>query len=417
MQFGRIEELEGAGAPAGTHQAVQQVLPLSTPRAPAQAQRKASPTTIKVIGVGGGGSNAVRSMVSAGIRDVEFIVANTDVQVLMDNPAQARVALGTRLTGGLGAGGRPSVGEEAANEDKEALAEALKGAHMVFITAGMGGGTGTGAAPIVAQVARDLGALTVAVVTKPFEFEGAVKMKVAMEGIERLRSCVDTLIVIPNQMIFKIVDKKTSIKNAFRTIDDVLRQGVQGIADVITETGQHNIDFADVKAIMAGAGEAIMGIGFGSGDSRAIDAAVGAIRNPLLEDACLEGAKSVLVNVTHSGDLTPFELQDIVNTVIAEASGEFTVKWGTVEDPSVPEGQIKVTVIATGFNREIRIKDAPEQKAKEGDFIGWEEWNSITERPAVRGLSSRNGSFPEELEIPTVFRERTRLFAQERGQA
>ncbi len=378
-------------------------------------ERRVTPTVIKVIGVGGGGSNAVTRMIDSGLSGVEFIVANTDVQALNCSRAPVKLALGTRLTGGLGAGGKPPVGENAANEDREAIIQALRGANMVFVTAGMGGGTGTGAAPIIAQVAKEIGALTVGVVTKPFEFEGRVKMQLAENGIAKLRECVDTLIVIPNQMLFKVVDKRTSVKDSFRTADDVLRQSVQGISDVITIAGDVNIDFADVKTTMEGKGDALMGIGVGKGDNRAVDAAIAAIRNPLLEDVAIDGAKNVLVNVTGGEDMTLFEFQDVIQTITESASPDTLIIPGMVCDSSLKD-EIRVTVIATGFQSGIRIKEsAVEKKTVEGDFIQWEEWRSITDRPGARGLSSRNGAFPEELDIPTVIREKNRFASQERG--
>jgi cell division protein FtsZ len=379
------------------------------------AERKPTPTVIKVIGVGGGGSNAVMRMMEAGVRGVDFIVANTDVQALGRSDAYLKLPLGARLTGGLGAGGKPQVGENAANEDRDAIAAALKGSNMVFVTAGMGGGTGTGAAPIIAQVARDLGALTVGVVTKPFDFEGRVKMQLAEEGIAKLREHVDTLLVIPNQLLFKVVDKKTNVREAFRIADDVLRQSVQGISDVITVAGDINIDFADVKTTMEGKGDALMGVGVGRGETRAQDAAMAAIKNPLLEDICMDGARNVLVNVTGGENLSLFEFQEVVQAITAQASPETLVISGMVNDPTYTD-QLQVTVIATGFSSSLRIKDVgPEKKAAEGDFMHWEEWRNITERPQVRGLSSRNGSFPEELDIPTVIREKNRLQPAERA--
>jgi len=377
-------------------------------------ERKPTPTVIKVIGVGGGGSNAVSRMMEAGVKGVEFIVANTDLQALARSDAQVKLPLGARLTGGLGAGGKPNVGESAAAEDKEAIAQALRGANMVFVTAGMGGGTGTGAAPIIAEVARETGALTVGVVTKPFAFEGKVKMQLAEEGIARLREHVDTLLVIPNQLLFKVVDKKTNVREAFRVADDVLRQSVQGISDVITVAGEINIDFADVRTTMEGKGDALMGVGIAAGDKRAADAAMAAIHNPLLEDVCMDGARNVLVNVTGGESMSLFEFQEVVETITAQASPDTLVISGMVNDPAMGD-EIKVTVIATGFNAPIRMKPLEEEKkAGEGDFMHWEEWRNIAERPAVRGLSSRNGAFPEELDIPTVIREKNRYQPVER---
>ncbi|MBN2874013.1 MAG: cell division protein FtsZ, partial [Spirochaetales bacterium] len=267
-------------------------------------------TVIKVIGAGGGGSNAVNRMMEAGLRNVEFIVANTDLQALGRSRAAVKLGLGAKITHGLGAGGKPEIGEKAAMEDRAVVSEALQGADMVFITAGMGGGTGTGSAPVIAQIAKELGALTVAIVTKPFDFEGKVKMRLAEEGIEKLREAVDTLIIIPNQHLLKIVEKRTPIREAFKLADDVLRQGVQGISDLITVAGEINIDFADVNTVMSGQGDAIMGIGTARGDNRAVEAAEKAVSNPLLEDARIDGAKSILINITGGESFTLNEYEE-----------------------------------------------------------------------------------------------------------
>jgi len=254
----------------------------------------------------------------------------------------------------------------------------------------------------------------VGVVTKPFAFEGKVKMQLAEEGIARLREHVDTLLVIPNQLLFKVVDKKTNVREAFRVADDVLRQSVQGISDVITVAGEINIDFADVRTTMEGKGDALMGVGIAAGDKRAADAAMAAIHNPLLEDVCMDGARNVLVNVTGGESMSLFEFQEVVETITAQASPDTLVISGMVNDPAMGD-EIKVTVIATGFNAPIRMKPLEEEKkAGEGDFMHWEEWRNIAERPAVRGLSSRNGAFPEELDIPTVIREKNRYQPVER---
>ena len=272
-------------------------------------------TVIKVIGAGGGGSNAVNRMISCGVQGVEFVAANTDLQALEKSEAKMKLPLGTKLTGGLGAGGNPDVGEQAAEEDKETIKNILKGADMVFITAGMGGGTGTGSAPVIARIAKEIGALTVAVVTKPFGFEQKRKMDLAESGIEKLYNEVDTLITIPNENLMKIVEKNTPIREAFLKADDVLRQGVQGISDLITQHGDINIDFADVKAVMNGQGEALMGIGTGRGDNRAIDAATSAINNPLLEDANIDGAMGLLVNVAGGHSLALSEYKEIMDII------------------------------------------------------------------------------------------------------
>ncbi len=370
----------------------------------------ASLTIIKVIGAGGGGSNAVNRMIAAGLRNVQFIVANTDLQALNLSRADIKLGLGAKVTHGLGAGGKPEVGEKAALEDRDSIAQALKGADMVFVTAGMGGGTGTGSAPVIAQVARDLGALTVGVVTKPFDFECRVKARLAEEGIEKLRQAVDTLIVIPNQHLLKVVDRRTPIKQAFFLADDVLRQGVQGISDLITIPGEINIDFADVRTVMQGMGDAIMGIGYASGDNRAIEAAGKAINNPLLEDARINGARNILVNVTGGEDFSLTEYEEIINIITESADPEALVIPGSVTDPSIGD-EVRVTVIATGFNRimrpEVSGRDARRPTGLE-DYLSSEEWKTITESPTQRGkqyLLGRNTN-EEELDIPAVLRDR-----------
>ncbi|MCR5725662.1 MAG: cell division protein FtsZ [Treponema sp.] len=309
----------------------------------------ASPTVIKVIGCGGGGSNAVNRMIDANIQNVDFIAINTDLQALAKSKAQCRVQIGQKVTGGLGSGGKPEVGEESAKEDVEAITNILKGANMVFVTAGMGGGTGTGSAPIVAKIARELGALTVGVVTTPFDFEGRVRMQQAQEGIKKLHEEVDALIVIPNQQLLKIVDKKAPIRQAFLVADDVLRQGVQGISSIITQPGDVNTDFADVTTAMKGQGDAILGIGIGEGENRAVDAATAAINNKLLEDSRIDGAKNVLINICASEDLSLAETDEIGKIVTASADPNVRVFWGQVIDPNMGDS-VSVTVIATGFN-------------------------------------------------------------------
>src|SRR4030042_1420799 len=321
-------------------------------------QHPANITVLKVSGVGGGGSNAVNRMIAGGLRNCQFAAANTDQQALQMSKAQTRLALGSKLTGGLGAGGMPEVGEKAAIEDEERIREVLEGADMVFITAGMGGGTGTGGAPVVARVAREQGALSVAVVTKPFDFEGKRKMHRAEEGIEKLRREVDTLIVIPNQYLLKIVERRTPIREAFLMADDVLRQGVQGISDLITEPGEINIDFADVRTIMKGNGDALMGIGLGHGDNRAVDAATNAINNPLPEDAKIEGARGILVNVTGGPDFCLSEYEEVLKIITASADSEALVIAGTSINEAL-EDELRVTVIATGFNGEREGGEQP----------------------------------------------------------
>jgi cell division protein FtsZ len=305
-------------------------------------------TVIKVIGVGGGGSNAVNRMIEAGIRDVDFLAANTDSQALNRCLAPVKVPLGRNITKGLGAGGKPDVGAAAAEEDKEALKACLEGADMVFVTAGMGGGTGTGAAPIVARVAKELGALTVAVVTRPFGFEGGRKSKLAQDGIEKLMKSVDAIITIPNDKLLSLAGAHAPINEAFLKADDVLRMGVQGISEIITVEGQINVDFGDVKTVMEGKGLVLMGIGRGTGDTRAVDAATMSIQNPLLEDVTIDGAQGILVSVIASPDFSITELNEIMGIITQNSHPEAIIKCGY----SINEGfrdEICVTVIAAGF--------------------------------------------------------------------
>jgi cell division protein FtsZ len=312
---------------------------------------------IKVIGVGGAGCNAINRMIDVDLKNIEFIAANTDLQSLNANNAPVKIQLGARLTKGLGAGADPEIGEKAALEDRDKIMDTLRGAEMIFITAGMGGGTGTGGAPVVGSIAKEIGALTVGVVTKPFGFELDRKMEIAEEGIAKLMEVVDTLIVIPNQQLLEIIDKKTSILEAFRIADDVLRQGVQGISDLITINGEINIDFADVKTIMNLSGGALMGAGFGKGENKAIEAAQLAINNPLLEDATIEGAKGVLVNVTGGNDLSLFEYDEIVKLITGYADNDAMIISGMVIDGSM-NNEVRVTVIATGFSKNREVKEA-----------------------------------------------------------
>lgn len=304
---------------------------------------------IKVIGVGGGGGNAVNRMIQAGIRGVEFLVANTDLQAMRTALAPVKLQIGGKLTKGLGAGANPEVGKQAALEDTDRILEALSGADMIFITTGMGGGTGTGAAPIIASLAAELGALTVAVVTKPFGFEGKRRRVQAEHGIRALRDTVDTLITIPNERLLNFVERGTSLSDAFRIADDILRQAVQGISDLITIPGEINLDFADVKTIMHGMGMALMGTGVSSGEHRAVEAAQRAISSPLLEEASIEGAKGVLINVTGGQDMSLFEVHEAASIIQEAADEEANIIFGTVIDPSMKD-EIKVTVIATGFD-------------------------------------------------------------------
>jgi cell division protein FtsZ len=313
---------------------------------------------IKVIGVGGGGSNAVNRMVEVGLGGVEFIVANTDVQALDHNKAGVKVQIGHKLTKGLGAGADPNIGRQAALEDTDTIIHALSGADMIFVTTGLGGGTGTGAAPVIASLAGELGALTIAVVTKPFKFEGRKRAIQAEAGLEALRECVDTVITIPNERLLSLIDRRTSLTEAFTMADDVLRQAIQGISDLILVPGLINLDFADVKTIMSGMGVAMMGTGVAEGDGRAMTAAQKAISSPLLEDSSVHGARGVIINVTGGPDMSLLEVNE-ASCVIQEAAHEdANIIFGAVVDPQL-EGKLKITVIATGFDRKGAGRGAP----------------------------------------------------------
>jgi cell division protein FtsZ len=313
---------------------------------------------IKVIGVGGGGSNAVNRMVRSGLDGVEFIVSNTDVQALRNNAAATRVQIGAKLTKGLGAGADPNVGRSAALEDTERIIHALSGADMIFVTAGLGGGTGTGAAPVIASLASELGALTVAVVTKPFKFEGKKRQIQAERGLEALRDCVDTIITIPNDRLLNIIDRSTPLTDAFATADDVLRQAIQGISDLILVPGLINLDFADVKTIMSGMGMAMMGTGVAEGEQRAVEAARRAISSPLLEGTSVEGARGVIINITGGPDLSLVEVSD-ASTIVQEAADEdANIIFGAVVDPTLTN-KVKITVIATGFAPAVAMPYGP----------------------------------------------------------
>ncbi|QQO07403.1 cell division protein FtsZ [Breznakiella homolactica] len=368
-------------------------------------------TVIKVIGAGGGGSNAVNRMIECGVQKVQFIAANTDLQALNQCKAPTKLPIGSKLTAGLGAGGKPEIGEKAAMEDRDMIANALKGADMVFVTAGMGGGTGTGSAPVIAQVARETGALTVGVVTKPFAFEGRYKMRLAEEGIAKMREAVDTLIIIPNEHLLQIVEDRTPIKEAFLVADDVLRQGVQGISDLITVPGLINIDFADVRTTMHGQGDALMGIGIASGNNRAEEAANRAIKNPLLEGASMAGSKHILVNVTGGDDLSLKEVAQIVDVVTDNVDPDALIITGTALDTGMAD-KVHVTVIATGFRSEnITVVPAggagDEVRSGDADYIRYDEWKQFTERSSRRPaefLSHRNYR-EEDLDVPTVIRD------------
>lgn len=320
-----------------------------------------SPASIKVVGVGGGGGNAVNRMIKAGLNGVDFWLMNTDLQVLSYSTCKNKIQLGPKLTEGLGAGGEPQIGEKAAEEAQQEITEALEGADMVFVTAGMGGGTGTGAAPIVAKVAKELGILTIGVVTKPFSFEGKRRQNQAEQGLEKLRECVDALIVIPNDKLLDVVDRRVSLQESFIVVDEVLLRGVQGISDIITIPGLINVDFADVKSVMQASGSALMGIGRGQGEGRAVDAAKTAIDSQLLETS-INGASGVIVNITGGPDMTLHEVTDATNIINSAVLDDAKVIIGAVVDDKI-QGEIQITVIATGF--ELRNKINLTEKASE----------------------------------------------------
>jgi cell division protein FtsZ len=325
-----------------------------------QAALDSAPARIKVIGVGGGGGNAVNRMIDSQLRGIEFIAANTDLQALAKCRAPVKLQLGTLLTKGLGAGADPEVGRKAALEDTDRILETLEGADMVFLTAGLGGGTGTGAVPIIASLAAEIGALTVAVVTKPFGFEGRRRLQYAERGVEELRSAVDTLITIPNERLLNFVERGTPLFEAFRIADDVLRQAVQGISDLITIPGEVNVDFADVRTIMTGMGMALMGTGIAKGEHRALEAAQRAISSPLLEETSIQGAKGVLINISGGHDLTLHEVAEAARIISDSVDPDANIISGMVIDPNLDEA-MKVTVIATGFDR--GLDDRPRMSA------------------------------------------------------
>ena len=357
---------------------------------------------IKVVGVGGGGTNAVNRMVDAGLRGVEFIAVNTDAQALLMCDADVKIHIGSKITRGLGAGADPQIGQDAAMESRDELKEALKGADMVFVTAGKGGGTGTGAAPVIAEIARELGALTVGVVTRPFAFEGRKRGDQAEQGIRTLREKVDTLIIIPNDRLLQVVEKRTSIVDAFRIADDVLRQGVQGITDLITVPGLINLDFADVRTIMREAGSALMGIGVASGENRAGEAARAAISSPLLEES-VEGATGILLNITGGKDLGLFEVNEAAEIVQSASAGDSNIIFGAVVDDSLGD-EVRVTVIATGFDRRPRDDYGGEQAYLPEP----PEPQPPAEETPLRPPPARDTSFdvpPDVLEVPSFLRD------------
>ncbi|MBA4336508.1 cell division protein FtsZ [bacterium] len=351
--------------------------------------------SIKVIGVGGGGNNATNRMIKSNLRGIDFISVNTDAQALYHSEAPTKINIGKATTKGLGAGSNPDVGRQAAEESAEEIREAIAGADMVFITGGMGGGTGTGAAPVIAEIAKEQGILTVGVVTKPFAFEGHRRRIQAEEGLENLRAKVDTLITIPNDRILSIIDKKTPITEAFMVVDDVLRQGVQGIADLITVHGMINVDFADVRTVMENAGSALMGIGYGTGENRAIEAAKAAIESPLLE-LSIDGAKGVLFNITGGNDLSMYEVDEAARIITEASDAEANIIFGAVINDSYT-GEVKITVVATGFDAVSRGGTS---------FRSHSSLNSIsaTSNSSMATPVMRNAE--DELDIPAFIRKK-----------
>ncbi|WP_461246398.1 cell division protein FtsZ [Treponema sp. R6D11] len=370
--------------------------------------RNDKPAVIKVISAGGGGGNALNRMVDANMAGVEFIAVNTDIQDLYKkSKADVKLQIGAEVTGGRGAGGNPEKGERAALEDQTAIAEVIKGADMLFITAGMGGGTGTGSVPVIARIAKQLGVLTVAVVTMPFEFEGRYTMRLAEEGIEKLRKEVDTLIVIPNQHLFKIIDSKTSYNKAYMIADEVLCRGVQGITDIIMKIGFQNTDFADVETVMKGKGDALMGIGYGTGENRALDAVKNAIDNPLLEDTSIDGATGVLINIVGPEDITLVEIDNIINSIRAKCDQEVHLIHGLCIDNKF-ENSIQITVIATGFpsEKQMNTNESPSVDTIDSDFIDYNEYVKMVERTKKPEYISYvpEREYHDEIDVPAVIR-------------
>lgn len=366
---------------------------------------------IKVIGVGGGGSNAVNRMIAEGLRGVDFICVNTDAQALLMSDASQRIRIGDKLTRGLGAGGNPEVGAKAAEESSQDLEEVLRGADMVFVTCGMGGGTGTGAAPVIAELSRKSGALTIGVVTRPFGFEGSRRQNLAMEGIEALKERVDTLIVIPNDRLLEIVDKRASMTQAFRTADDVLRQGIQGISELITVPGLINLDFADVRAIMSGGGASLMAVGIASGENRAVQAAESAVSSSLL-DVTIDGAQGILFNITSGPNLSLYEVNEAAEIIKRKAHPDANIIFGAVIDESLSD-ELRITLIATGFDAVGQRKPYVAGKRKEEPIsstktIAFPQPPKAREPAFSREESPRRETNydPEDLEVPTFLRKR-----------
>ncbi len=360
------------------------------------------PAKIKVIGVGGGGGNAVNRMIKNGLTGVEFWLMNTDLQILNTSTCKNRIQLGAKLTNGLGAGGEPQVGEKAAEEAQQEITAAIEGADMVFVTAGMGGGTGTGAAPIVAKIAKDLGVLTIGVVTKPFSFEGKRRQNQALQGLEKLKEAVDALIVIPNDKLLDVVDRRVGLVESFVVVDEVLMRGVQGISDIITIPGLINVDFADVKSVMAASGSALMGIGRGSGEGRAIEAAKIAINSQLLETS-INGASGVIVNITGGPDMTLHEVTDATNIINDAVLDDAKVIIGAVVDDNI-QGEIQITVIATGFELKSQMPLASKEDSRSisvTDFFSTAFNNAQPAKPATSGTFNNNGI---DIQIPDFLR-------------
>ena len=357
--------------------------------------------TIKVIGVGGAGNNAVNRMIEEGIKNVEFIAVNTDRQALNCSKAQTKIQIGDKITRGLGAGANPDIGAQAAEESKSDITDILKGADMVFVTAGMGGGTGTGAAPIVAQIAKDLGILTIGVVTKPFTFEGKKRLAQAERGIQALKGKVDTLVVIPNDKLLQVIDRKTTMIEAFKMADDILRQGVQGISDLISVPGVINLDFADVRTIMLNQGMAHMGIGIASGENRAEDAAKQAIQSPLLETS-IEGAKGIIINISGASDMGLHEANTAAELVQRNADPEANIIFGTTIDDTLGD-EIKITVIATGFEKEEDLRRSPSPYSG----IIEDTWKNRSGRSSITSsIPTPTDNSSDSLDIPTFLRKK-----------
>lgn len=377
---------------------------------------------IKVIGVGGSGNNAISRMIGGRIKGVDFIAVNTDAQALHHSQATEKIHIGRSLTRGLGAGMNPELGRAAAEESKKDIEKSLKGADMVFITCGLGGGTGTGAAPIIAEVSRELGALTVAVVTKPFTFEGAERGRIAEEGLEQLKNKVDTIIIVPNERLLQIIDKKTSLIDAFKTVDNILKQAVQGISDLITIPGIVNVDFNDVKTIMKDAGSALMGIGIASGENRAVEAAKAAINSPLLE-LSIDGAKGVLFNISGGADLGMIEINEAARIITSSIAPDAKVIFGAVIDDSIKKGELKITVIATGFGNDgrtaaVSFKENKPEKTLEEILPNEKISERLNEKPEEKPFEPKVKKFDpkvdaiqssDELDVPAFIRKKLRV--------